>query len=146
AWVKKLWIDRDFPSELVPLADQFAFVQAKASDNLAHLTQTYWDELQTLPDDMRKPFLEGSWDIFAGQYFDIWAEEKMTVSSQHLELKPWWPRWVSIDWGFVHPAAVYWHAKDGDTVITYREWSDKGIGEEDLGKGIAERSAGENIK
>jgi hypothetical protein len=20
-----------------------------------------------------------------------------------------WPRWISIDWGFQHPSAVYWH-------------------------------------
>jgi hypothetical protein len=40
AWVKKLWIDRDFPSEMDHLAPQFAYVSAKAQDN-PHLDKAY---------------------------------------------------------------------------------------------------------
>jgi hypothetical protein len=38
------------------------------------------------------------------------------VRAEQIEWKPWWPRWISIDWGFEHPAAVYWHAQTPSVV------------------------------
>jgi len=32
-----------------------------------------------------------------------------TSRPEELRLEPWWPRWISIDWRFQHPSAVYWH-------------------------------------
>jgi hypothetical protein len=32
------------------------------------------------------------------------------VRAETIDWKPWWPRWISVDWGFEHPAAAYWHA------------------------------------
>ncbi len=31
------------------------------------------------------------------------------MRAEQIDWKPWWPRWISIDWGFEHPSAVYWH-------------------------------------
>ena len=31
------------------------------------------------------------------------------IRPEQIHFEPWWPRWISIDWGFEHPAAVYWH-------------------------------------
>jgi hypothetical protein len=31
------------------------------------------------------------------------------IRPETIEWKGWWPRWISLDWGFEHPAAVYWH-------------------------------------
>jgi hypothetical protein len=39
----------------------------------------------------------------------------MWVVREEIEWKPWWPRWISIDWGFEHPAATYWHARERQT-------------------------------
>ncbi len=62
------------------------------------------------------------------------------VRAEQIDWKPWWPRWISMDWGFEHPAAVYWHAQgqwetaghadaggeranaQGKGVVTYREY------------------------
>ena len=143
-WVKDLWINREFPMELATVTEQFAFVQAKASDN-PHLTRSYYDQLLTLPKDMRMAYAEGSWDIFAGQFFDLWSEQLVTPS-QNIVLEPWWPRWISVDWGYKHPSAVYWHAKDGDRVITYREFCEPGFGETQLGEKIVEMSGKEKIQ
>ena len=54
-------------------------------------------------------------------------------------------RWISGDWGYSHPAAVYWHAQDGDRTVTYRGLHGSGIGEVELGKRIVELSTGERI-
>ncbi len=58
---------------------------------------------------MRRAFLDGDWNVFAGQYFDLFEIDRHTVRPEQFRLEPWWTRWVSIDWGFQHPSAVYWH-------------------------------------
>jgi phage terminase large subunit len=121
AWVKSYWIERRFPNELEPLADEFYFVPARAADNPFFDAQ-YHADLETLPSAMAKAHASGSWDIFAGQYFDNWNAAKMVQRPETFGLKPWHTRWVSIDWGYEHPAAVYWHAMDdARRTATYRE-------------------------
>lgn len=120
SWVKQLWIEGNFPPELRKLKPEFAFVPAKSSDN-PYLSDSYHDDLETLPPDMAKAYAEGSWDIFAGQYFDIFKESEHCDRPEEWNLEPWWPRWISIDWGFKHNAAAYWFASEQDSVFTYRE-------------------------
>jgi hypothetical protein len=58
-----------------------------------------------------------------------------------LGLQPWWARWISVDWGFEHPSAVYWHAARPDgAVLTYREFVANHLSPRMLGQAIAERS------
>ena len=52
-WVKDLFIDRNFTKEMQPFADKIAYIQARASDN-PHLSQSYIDALNTLPEKLRK--------------------------------------------------------------------------------------------
>src|SRR5258708_9721251 len=33
-----------------------------------------------------------------------------------MRLEPWLPRWISIDWGFQDPSAVYWHCADATSI------------------------------
>jgi hypothetical protein len=53
--------------------------------------------------------LEGDWNVFAGQYFDVFDYGRHTARPEEIRLEHWWPRWISIDWGFQHNSAVYWH-------------------------------------
>ena len=151
AWVKKFWIDREYPAELRALADEFVFVPAKASDN-PYITEQYHEDLLTLPPDMAKAYAEGSWDMFEGQYFTVWQPERHVgrrqgsdIVSKHdgkvYRIEPWWPKWLSLDWGFDHEFAAHWHttAPDGRH-ITYREWVANGLTPRMLGEGLAERS------
>lgn len=119
AWVKKLWKDRDFPPELESVADQFAFVQAKAQDN-PHNPKSYYQDLLTLPPEMRKAYAEGDWDLFAGQYFTEFRRDLHVI--QPFKIPAYWERFSSFDWGFAAPACFGWHAVSPDgLVITYRE-------------------------
>lgn len=131
AWVKKLWVDRDFPLELKPLAEDFAFLPATAYDNREHLSEQYYADLQSLPDRMRAAYLDGRWDLFEGQFFTNFEPAKHCYVT--VEDKPWWSRWISIDWGFEHPSAVYWHMQSEDGVIyTYREFVDNHLTPDEL--------------
>jgi len=126
AWVKKLWIDRDFPFEMLSISEQFAFLQATAYDNTEHLSEQYYDDLKSQPEKMRAAYLDGNWDTFAGQYFDNFPPYMPHSPHKHclpsVEIKPWWSRWMSMDWGFEDPSVVHWHAQSEEGVIyTYRE-------------------------
>lgn len=114
AWVKALWVDRQPPSgfERADLYDarDYDFIRARLDDNpiYAHDAE-YRRTLETLPEHLRRAFLDGDWNVFAGQYFDIFDYGRHTARPEELRLEAWWPRWISIDWGFQHPSAVYWH-------------------------------------
>ncbi|MGE0347195.1 MAG: hypothetical protein AB7P61_13815, partial [Gemmatimonadales bacterium] len=110
AWVKQLWIDRDFPEELAPIADRFVFVRALPSDN-PYNSPAYLRTLQTLSEALRKAWLEGNWDAFEGQYFPEWRRELHTVDA--FEIPQWWQVEAGMDWGYSpDPAAIVWAAFD----------------------------------
>lgn len=144
-WVKNLWVDGKVPPELTALASEFAFIKAKATDN-PHLGQQYFDDLETLPEQMRRAYAEGDWNLLAGQYFGMFGQRHV-VQESYIKLEPWWPKWISADWGYAHPSAVYWHARKEDgRILTYRELYGAGIDEGDLGKRIASMTGkNENI-
>jgi phage terminase large subunit len=121
-WVKQLWIDRDFTGDmerLAPLAHQFAFIQSLPSDN-PHLEQSYWDELNSLPEHLRKAWVEGSWDAFEGQAFGEWSTD-VHVKEFDAERLPEW-RWVcGMDWGYTNPGAALLVACGPDNEV-YARW------------------------
>ena len=114
AWVKALWVDHVPPAgyEHAELYDpgDYDFIRARLDDNPIYANDLeYRRKLEALPEHLRRAFLEGDWSIFAGQYFTVFDIGRHTVRPEELRLDPYWPRWVSIDWGFAHPSAVYWH-------------------------------------
>ena len=176
AWVKALWVDKapppgfERPEQYDP-AD-YDFIRARIADNPIYANDlNYRKTLEALPEQLRKAFLEGNWDFFAGQYFDLFEIGRHTARPEEIAMQAWWPRWISIDWGFQHPSAVYWHAAEplaaisnqrsatrspapgsdagGDTaarIITYREFVQNGLSPRMLGQAIAERCKDEKIQ
>jgi hypothetical protein len=115
AWVKALWIDKVAPAGMERIdqydPSDYEFIPARLSDNPVYANDAqYLKTLEALPATLRNAFLEGSWDVFAGQYFDRFDPERNTERAENIGFESWWPRWISMDWGFEHPAAVYWHA------------------------------------
>jgi phage terminase large subunit len=173
AWVKSLWIDRKPPSGS-DSADgynpaDYEFIRAWLSDNPIYANDVeYRRTLDVLPQHLRGAFLDGDWNVFAGQYFDIFDYDRHTARPEEIRLEAWWPRWISIDWGFQHPSAVYWHCavpavvtrerlqdqgvpyqspvtNHQSRIVTYREFVQNGLSPRMLAQGIAERSGRENI-
>jgi phage terminase large subunit len=160
AWVKALWVDKapapgfDRP-ELYDATD-YDFIRARLDDNPIYANDTqYRKTLAALPEHLRRAFLEGDWNVFAGQYFDIFDFGRHTCRAEELRQQPWWPRWISIDWGFQHPSAVYWHCAvpavnaQGEWrnvgIATYREFVQSGLSPRMLAQAIIERSGRERI-
>ena len=109
----------------------------------------YGQELDALPQALRIGYLMGSFDTFAGQYFDIWDPDRQTIPEYELRIKPYHPKWISIDWGYNHNSAVYWWAQDGTVTKTYRERVVSGYGPRALAQDIIDRTTmfdGEELK
>lgn len=96
----------------------------------------YGQELDALPQALRIGNLMGSLDTFAGQYFDVFSEDRNTIDHTSIEIKPWHPKWISIDWGYDHNSAVYWWGQDGQLTYTYRELVIKNLGPRALAQKI----------
>lgn len=68
-WVKRLFIERRFRESENP--DEYIFIPAGVYDNTA-LTEKnpdYVKQLENLPEELKKAWLYGSWDVFSGQFF-----------------------------------------------------------------------------
>lgn len=119
-WVKQLWIDKQFPPEMQNIKDQFVFIRSLPSDN-PMLSQSYWDELNSLPDDLRRAWVDGDWNVFSGQAFASWRSDRHVV--EPFTIPDWWLHWRAVDWGYSNPFCCLWLAKDPDTgrIYVYRE-------------------------
>lgn len=99
-WVKKYFIDKNSGDSE---QDRFFYVHANAYDN-KYISQEYIKQLESLPEQQRKAYLEGSWDVFAGQYFTEWR------NSNHV-CKYYFPFKSNVivaglDWGRADPFAT----------------------------------------
>ena len=76
AWVKRLFIDREYRTGENP--DDYAFVPATVFDNdtLTRADPDYVRRLESLPTRLREAWLYGKWDIFEGQFFTEFDEAR----------------------------------------------------------------------
>jgi len=152
AWVKSLWIDKQAAAGMEQSSQydpaDYDFIPARVSDNPIYANdEEYLKTLRALPTHLRRAFLDGDWDVFAGQYFDRFDAERQVARAETIDFKPWWSRWVSVDWGFEHPAAVYWHTSAptaAPTTVGRTAESGKARGEESLPGPAAVLSNGES--
>lgn len=128
-WCKSLFIE-GHPASQMERAEQYnskdySFIPAFIDDNPIYANDgEYRATLEALPELLKRAFLLGDWNIFAGQYFDCFQRGQHTCPPETLVAKPWYPIWISIDWGFEHHSAVYWHRQEGDRTVTFRELVD----------------------
>ncbi len=123
-WVKERWLDGKFP-ENESERDEFVFVPALATDN-PHLDNSYVNSLKSLPENLRKAYLEGSWDVFEGQYFTEWEPRVHVV--EPFTIPDGWKKFRSIDVGGKNGiTSCHWYALDYDgNVWVYREYYSTG--------------------
>ena len=119
-WVKRLFVDREYRPDEKP--EDYTFIKSRVYDNLALMDSDpdYVRTLETLPDDLRKAWLDGEWDLFAGQYFSEWRRDKHVLASAPA-IPPNWTRVIAMDYG-LDMLAVVWGAFDEDgRGIVYKE-------------------------
>ncbi len=106
-WVKKYFIDKTTGD---PEQERFFYVHANVYDN-QFISESYIKQLEALPEQKRKAYLEGSWDVFAGQYYPEFNRRSHVCN-------PFMPSRLpngklqnvivgGMDWGRVDPFAFY---------------------------------------
>lgn len=143
AWVKRLFIDKDYTDAENP--DDYEFIPAKVYDNkvLVDKDPEYVRMLETLPEDMRRAWLNGDWNVFAGQYFREWRDDIHIIDP--IEIPVWWRRYFAMDYG-LDMLAGYWIAVDGEgQAYVYREVYQSGLIASEAAQKIKELTCGENI-
>jgi phage terminase large subunit len=116
AWVKRLFIDREFRTRENP--EDYKFIKALATDN-SHNGDEYINMLNELSDELRSAWRDGNWDSFEGQYFTEWNEDIHTCGD--IEIKPHWRKYLVIDYGLDMLAALWIAVDEYDTATVYRE-------------------------
>lgn len=123
-YVKRLFIEKHYQPGENP-AD-YTFIQAKVTDNAALMASQpeYIDQLKALPPKLREMWLEGSWDVAEGIFFEGFANRP-----EHYQDRQWthvidpfrvpvqWEVYRSFDWGYHRPFSCGWYAVDYDGVI-----------------------------
>lgn len=118
-WVKRLFINRDFRAGEKP--EDYTFIKATVYDNtnLMEADPEYVAQLESLPPDLRKAWLDGSWDLFAGQFFPEWNPDVHVI--EPIMIPKHWRKYVALDYGS-DMLACYWIAIDEHGVgYVYRE-------------------------
>jgi phage terminase large subunit len=105
------------------------FLPAFLEDNPIGLSRDpeYPDRLEARDPVVARALRHGDWLVFAGQAFPIWNRERHVINP--FLLPEAWPKWRGMDYGLVHPTAVYWLAQDPDNgrVFVYRELHQAGL-------------------
>lgn len=90
------------------------FIPATVDDN-AFVNAEYRRTLDSLTGWQLRAWRYGDWDIAAGQYFTTFRRDVHAVKSFPIPAD--WRVWAALDYGFVHPQAMYLLAEDGDGTI-----------------------------
>lgn len=132
AWIKKRFRIGDAPpasvfqivnSEGKLTAKTGVFLPSYLKDNVYLAGTEYERNLDALPEALRRAFKEGDWNVFEGQFFSDWSDDRMIVKDPFV-IPHQWSIWLSYDYGFKPGfAAWYWWTKDPITgrKYVYRE-------------------------
>ena len=122
-YIKRLFVDRIFKENEKP--EDYSFIQAKVTDNkiLQQYSPEYVNFLENLPPKIRAAWLEGSWDIYSGQFFDFvndpahYDDRLWTHVINPFKPRANWPVFRSLDWGKFRPFSVGWWCLSEDNVL-----------------------------
>lgn len=119
------------------------FIPAGLQHN-PYINPEYAADLRNLPEALRKAFLDGDWDSFAGAMFPELDRERHVV--RPFSLPSAWRRIAGVDWGYRAPWAVIHMAEDEDGRLwLYREIYETGVGEAEQARRILEAEGDEQV-
>lgn len=163
-WLKKRYID-PAPMGWTPIHTKLPngsthtriYIPSRVTDNKILLAKDpdYINNLHLVGSpELVRAWLEGDFNIVAGAYF---PEFKQTHVIAPFPIPRHWTKYMGFDWGYHSPFCAVWGAissgKDDSgkevpypkgSIIIYREWSEKGLDNPEIGRGLKERTV-ENL-
>ena len=118
-WVKRLFIDRDYRAGEDP-AD-YRFIRSTVYDNTPLLEKdpSYLRRLAALPSDMRRAWLEGDWDLLAGQFFSEFRRDTHVIEPH--PIPPHHRIFHAFDYGLDMLACLWFSVDSKGDVTVIRE-------------------------
>lgn len=122
-WVKRLFVDRRFEGAEIP--EEYSFIRSNVYDNkiLMESQPDYVSQLETLPNKLRRAWLEGDWGIPEGVFFEEFRDDpshyrdrQWTHVIDPFDVPDDWRIYRSFDWGYSRPFSCGWWAVDYDGV------------------------------
>jgi phage terminase large subunit len=115
-WYKRWFIERRFHVEDGERPEDFAFVQAKCSDNAEGMARdpAYMQRLDALSEPWRSWMRDGDFSAGAGTALVELNRDKHLIPP--FAIPPHWPVFGSFDWGYNHPFAFGFYAVSEDGV------------------------------
>ncbi|MBQ9784528.1 MAG: phage terminase large subunit [Clostridia bacterium] len=136
AWVKRLFVDRDFRGDENP--DDYCFIPAQVYDNpvLMRADPDYVRQLESLPQKLRDAWLHGRWNVFEGQFFPEFQPEVHVVSPAVIPhaLR----HFVALDYGFDMLAALLVGVDKSGNIFVLREVCRPDLTLREAGTAVAE--------
>lgn len=119
AWVKRLFIDREYRQGEKP--EDYTFIQALVYDNdvLLKNNPDYLSQLESLPPSLKNAWLCGKWDEFEGQFFPEFDYYKHTCDVH--EIPDGAKRFCTIDYGLDMLAAMFVYVDNDGKCVVYDE-------------------------
>ena len=144
AWVKRLFIDRDFREG--EDARDYRFISALVYDNevLLKSDPSYVEQLKALPARLRDAWLGGRWDVFEGQFFSEFNEERHVVDASAIPNTS--KRFIAFDYGFDMLALLLLCYGDDGKLYVERELMCPGLTLSEAGEALARFVSGLEIE
>ena len=97
AWVKRLFIDRDYTA--TENSEDYIFIPAQVFENkyIMEHDSAYFKVLENLPEDRKQAMLYGKWDIFDGQFFREFNRRIHVI--EPFSIPENWDRYIALDYG-----------------------------------------------
>ncbi|MBQ8404990.1 MAG: phage terminase large subunit [Clostridia bacterium] len=141
-WVKRLFIDRNFREGECP--EDYRFIPALVYDNQALMSANpdYVRQLEMLPDELKRAWLYGEWDVFAGQFFTEFDEH---VHAADIVLPKRAERYCTLDYGLDMLAALFIAVDEDGRAYVYDEIYESGLIVSEAAKKIRAKSTEEML-
>ncbi|MGN1095329.1 MAG: phage terminase large subunit [Eubacteriales bacterium] len=125
AWVKRLFIDRDYRAGENP--EDYRFISARVYDNEALMKQDpeYVKRLELLPESLKKAWLYGEWDVFAGQFFPEFDEKVHTA--ENISVPENSIKYCAMDYGLDMLACLFIAVDERGDAYVYDEIYESGL-------------------
>lgn len=128
------------------------FIQSLYTDN-KFLDKGYKNKLEQLSGWKRAAWLDGDWDVFAGQFFDRFRYDTHTAADEAFFSKEYiganWQNlqlWGGFDWGYRHWAVFYLGYKYEGKIFLLDEFAVRNALDQQIAEGIKETCEKWNIK
>jgi len=121
-WIKERFITGKEPNRIYYDEDGNGrmFIPARLEDNPRLMETDYAKRMKLLPPHLYKAFRLGDWDIFAGQVFEEWDQDRHVVDP--FPMDPSWYRFASMDWGYAKPYAIlFWAVTNEGRMVLFHE-------------------------